>query len=65
MPTIKIKGMSCNHCVDSVTKALVAIDGVTNVTVNLENGEARYDEEKPVGLDVITNAIIKTGFEVK
>lgn len=64
MPTIRIKGMSCQHCVDSVTKALSAIDGVTNVTVNLENGEARYEEEIPTAPEVVVNAIAQIGFEV-
>jgi copper chaperone CopZ len=28
MPTIKVKGMSCQHCVASVTKALSEIEGI-------------------------------------
>ncbi len=48
MTTVKIKGMRCGHCVASVTKALSDIDGVVNVQVNLEKGEATYDEAKPV-----------------
>ena len=64
MPSIRIKGMSCQHCVDSVTRALSALEGISNVVVNLEKGEARYDETKPIAPEVIANAIAKTGFEV-
>ena len=31
MTTIKIRGMSCQHCVMAVTKALGAIDGIKDV----------------------------------
>ena len=64
MATVKIKGMSCNHCVMAVTKALNGIDGVSNVKVSLEKGEASFDEAKPVDMDVIKERIAKAGFEV-
>lgn len=62
MPTIKISGMSCGHCVSSVTKALNEIDGIKNVEVSLEKKEARYEEEKPVDRDLIKKAVAAIGF---
>ena len=38
--TIKIEGMSCNHCVMNVDKAVKAVAGVTSVDVNLASGTA-------------------------
>ena len=38
--TLKVNGMSCMHCVARVEKALAAVDGVTDVTVSMEKGEA-------------------------
>ena len=35
MTTIKIKGMSCQHCVMAATKALKEIEGLQDVTVDL------------------------------
>ncbi len=64
MPTIKIKGMSCGHCVASVTNALEAVDGVSNVSVTLETGEASYTEERPVDTETLKQAIAGIGFEV-
>ncbi len=64
MATVKIKGMSCNHCVMAVTKALSGIDGVRNVNVDLARGEATFDEEKPVDRAVIAERIRKAGFDV-
>ena len=64
MATVKIKGMSCNHCVMAVTKALNEIDGVKDVKVDLAKGEATYDEVKPVDMDVVKAQIAKAGYEV-
>ena len=64
MATIKIKGMSCQHCVASVTKALSEITGITDVQVNLEKGEATFNEQSPIEEQVIKDAITRIGFEV-
>lgn len=63
MPTIKISGMRCGHCVGSVTNALSEIDGITDVTVDLENNEATYTENTP-SQEAVEQAIKKIGFEV-
>jgi len=62
MATVKIKGMSCQHCVNSTKEALEKIPGVSDVKVNLEKGEATYQGE--VDAKVIKEAISKIGFEV-
>lgn len=62
MTTIKIKGMSCGHCVNSTQKALEEIDGITNVKVDLAKGEATFDGEAE--LETIKKAISDIGFEV-
>lgn len=64
MPTIKIKGMSCQHCVASVTEALSEISGISDAKVNLEAGEAMYNEAAPVNGEIIKKAIKDIGFEV-
>ncbi|MEA1933584.1 MAG: cation transporter [Thermodesulfobacteriota bacterium] len=52
MAKIKIKGMSCNHCVMAVTKALNEIEGIKNVKVDLAKGEADFDEVKTPDMDL-------------
>ena len=64
MRTIKVKGMSCQHCVKAVAKALDEIEGVANVTVDLSRGEASFEETKPVDEEVIRDRIKKAGYEV-
>ncbi len=64
MPLVHIKGMRCGHCVASVTEALRKIDGVTDVQVSLESGEAHYTESKPISVAAVKAAISKIGFEV-
>lgn len=41
--TYVIEGMTCNHCVANVDKNLKAIDGVNDVSVDLQKGEAIID----------------------
>ena len=62
MATVKIKGMSCQHCVASVTKALSELPGVSNVKVDLAKGEANYDGE--IAIETVKTAISRIGFEV-
>lgn len=64
MATIKIKGMSCQHCVMAVTKALSSIEGIKEVRVDLEKGEATFTEASPVDPKAISEKIKKAGFEV-
>ena len=64
MKSIKIKGMSCQHCVMAVTKAIAALDGVKDVNVDLKNGLATYEEVKAVDPNVVAAAVKKAGYEV-
>jgi copper chaperone len=64
MKTIKIKGMTCNHCVMAVTKALKEIDGITDVKVDLQKAEATFDEVKPVDMEVVKERVRKAGYDV-
>ncbi|MCA1766309.1 MAG: cation transporter [Desulfobulbaceae bacterium] len=64
MAKIKVIGMRCGHCVGAVTKALEDIDGISNVKVDLEKGEATYDESGQVSTETIEEEIKKIGFEL-
>jgi copper chaperone len=64
MKSIKIKGMSCQHCVMAVTKVLSALDGINNVQVDLKTGVATYEELKPVDANVVAEAVKKAGYDV-
>lgn len=64
MKSIKIKGMSCQHCAMAVTKALSAVEGIKNVQVDLKTATATYEEEKPVDAQVIAQAVKKAGYDV-
>jgi copper chaperone len=64
MNTVKIKGMSCRHCVNAVTKALSEIEGVSNVKVDLSAGEAAFEAAQPVSLELLAEKVKKAGFEI-
>ena len=61
---LKVKGMSCQHCVMSVTKALNQLEGIKNVQVDLQKGEVRFDNTKQIASDRIEKAISEAGYEV-
>jgi len=63
---LNVEGMSCNHCVSSIQKAVGAIEGVTNVAVDLESKTVtvEYEKEK-VGLADIKEEIEDQGYDVQ
>lgn len=63
--TLKVTGMTCGGCVDVVTRALVAVDGVHNVNVSLANGEAKVDfDEHMTSIDALELVLEKAGYGV-
>lgn len=64
MTTIKVTGMTCQHCVNAVTRALSGIEGIEDVQVSLDKGEARFTEARPVTRDVIREALKKAGHDL-
>lgn len=64
MKSIKIKGMSCQHCVMAASKALSTLDGIEHVHVDLKTGTATYEETKLVDAQTVAAAIKKAGFDV-
>ena len=62
--TIKVKGMSCQHCVMSVTKALGQLEGIKNVRVDLAKGEVGFDNLKEIASSRIEKVIRDAGYEV-
>jgi uncharacterized membrane protein YraQ (UPF0718 family)/copper chaperone CopZ len=61
--TYAIEGMTCNHCVANVDKNLKALEGVDNVTVDLQKGEAVVDGN--VSENKIKSIIEEIGYTFK
>ena len=63
--TIKIDGLTCMGCVNSVKNVLKAISGVSNVEVSLDQAQAiiQYDAEV-TSIDRFTETIEDAGFNV-
>ncbi len=62
---LKIQGMTCNHCVIRVAKALKSIPGVQDARVDLQKGEAvvTYDDAK-VTPEKLSFAVVDAGYKV-
>ena len=63
--TLKIQGMTCNHCVMRVQKALKGTAGVQDAQVDLQKAEAvvSYDDAK-VTVDNLASAVVEAGYKV-
>ena len=61
---LKIGEMSCQHCVQQVTAALMELDGGRQVKVNLKRGTAtvKYDPES-VQIQEMGTAVNQDGFQ--
>ena len=64
MEKLTIAGMTCQHCMMSVTKALTMIPGLMNVRVNLVKGEATFDNPQSVSPENIRKAVEDAGYKV-
>ena len=60
---LKVEGMSCNHCVMAVKRALTGLDGVGTVEVDLESGKVTVVGEA-LKDDAMKEAIDDAGYEV-
>jgi Cu+-exporting ATPase len=56
--------MTCNRCVREVNRAVSALDGVINVSVNLRARTVTVVHDSRVDVDTITRAIEARGFNV-
>lgn len=57
-----VEGMTCEHCVRSVTEEVSEIDGVQGVQVDLSSGEVTVDSRTPLSEDRVRAAIDEAGY---
>jgi copper ion binding protein len=62
--TLKIEGMSCDHCVKHVTQALEEIPGVTSAAVSLKDKSAQVEHGDQVTRESLKAAVTEAGYEV-
>ena len=62
--TYRVSGMTCGHCVSSVSTELGKIDGVTNVDVKLETGEVDVTSDTAIDDANVKAAVEEAGFEL-
>jgi len=63
--TLKVGGMSCEHCAKAVTGAVTSVAGTADVAVDLEAGQVTFKYDPAKGsLDAIKAAIKEEEFSV-
>jgi copper chaperone len=62
--TFTVVGMTCGHCVGSVKSEVAAIDGVTDVDVDLTSGLVTVTSDGPISADAFASAVDEAGYTV-
>ena len=62
--TYTIKGMTCGHCVSSVSAELGRLPGVTDVRVDLAAGTAAVTSKQPLDPQAVRAAVDEAGYEL-
>ena len=61
--TLKVSGMTCGHCVRTVTEALEGVDGVKAAQVDLQAGTARIDyDAAQTNPDALASVVMDEGY---
>ena len=59
-----VTGMSCDHCVQAVTKELEKLDGVVGVAVDLDAGTVTISSDAPLDEQAVRTAVDEAGYEL-
>lgn len=62
--TFNVSGMTCGHCVNSVTEEVSEIKGVKSVVVDLENGLVTVESDVDLDRDLVVAAVAEAGYTV-
>ncbi|MDF3002111.1 MAG: copper ion binding protein [Bacillota bacterium] len=63
--SIKVEGMSCEHCVKAITKAVRALPGIQEVAVDLKAGTVTVEHDSAQSpLEKIKSEIEEQGYDV-
>ena len=62
--TYTVTGMTCEHCVASVTEELSELAGVSQVDVELANGAVTVTSDRELGADEVRAAVTEAGYQL-
>ena len=62
--TYTVTGMTCGHCVSSVTEEVTELPGVTDVRVDLESGRLTVTADQPLGEPAVRTAVEEAGYQL-
>ena len=62
--TYTVSGMTCEHCVASVSDEVLEVAGVTAVDVDLPTGRLTVTSDQPVSEEEVAAAVVEAGYRV-
>lgn len=63
--TYMVEGMTCGHCVASVTEEVTKIGGVANVEVDLASGAVTVTSDAELDTNDVRDAVVEAGYELR
>lgn len=62
--TYQVQGMTCGHCVNSVSTEVGALPGVENVQVDLDAGRVTVTSQRPLEITTVRTAVDEAGYDL-
>lgn len=62
--TYDVVGMTCDHCVRSVTEEVSALEGVSAVDVDLASGKVHVTTREPITSEQVREAVAEAGYQL-
>ncbi|MEV0939523.1 MULTISPECIES: heavy-metal-associated domain-containing protein [Micromonospora] len=60
----QVTGMTCGHCVSAVSAEVGALDGVTDVQVDLASGRVAVTSDGPLDTASVRAAVDEAGYDL-
>jgi len=60
--TVKVSGMTCNHCKTNVQNNLSSIEGIENIDIDLDSGKVKMTGDD-IDLSAVKSKVESIGYE--
>ena len=62
MTTIEILNLKCGGCANTIKKGLLSVDGVSDISIDIETSKVNIDSENEVVLQAVKEKLSKMGY---
>jgi len=62
---LKVENIKCGGCANTIVKKLSSIDGVSNLEVDIENQEVKFDAESELQVEGVVKSLADMGYPLE